>query len=80
MKADKLQLNEKEYLNPQEAIRYWNLCINKFYLFLNEGHYDFVVLYRKRKLVLRAQFDKYLSLHPEVKEALSNGSNNKKRL
>ena len=70
---------EKDYLTPLEAARYWSLSKNKFYLFINSGTYSFVVLYRKRKLILREEFDKYLSLNPKVKETLQNGRNNKKR-
>lgn len=70
---------EKDYLTPLEAVRYWSLSKNKFYNFINSGMYSFVVLYRKRKLILREEFDNYLSLNPEIKETLQNGRNNKKR-
>lgn len=71
MKAKDLPLGEKEYLNPQEAIKYWNLSNRKFYEFLKHGPYGFIALYGKRKLILRAEFDKYLKKHPEVREALT---------
>lgn len=74
-----VESKEKDYLTPLEAVRYWSLSKNKFYDFINSGCYSFVVLYRKRKLILRVEFDKYLSLNPEVKEKLQNGRNNKKR-
>lgn len=80
MKIQDVALGEKEYLNPQEAIKYWNLSNRKFYAFLKKGPYEFIALYGTRKLILRAEFDRYLKTHPEVKEGLANGRPNKKRL
>lgn len=80
MKAQNIPLGEKEYLNPNEAIRHWNLSQRKFYAFLKKGPYSFTALYGTRKLILRAEFDRYLKTHPNVKEALMNGKPNKKRL
>lgn len=80
MKAQNVPLGEKEYLNPQEAIKYWNLSNRKFYEFLKKGPYNFIALYGTRKLILRAEFDRYLKTHPAVKEELANGKPNKKRL
>lgn len=36
MKAQNLPLGEKDYLNPSEAIKYWNLSNRKFYEFLKK--------------------------------------------
>lgn len=80
MKIQDVALGEKEYLNPQEAIKYWNLSNRKFYAFLKKGPYEFIALYGTRKLILRAEFDKYLKKHPKVKEGLANGEPYKKRL
>lgn len=80
MKAQNVPLCEKEYLNPQEAIKYWNLSNRKFYEFLKKGPYPFIALYGQRKLILRVEFDKYLRKNPSIKEALANGKPNKKRL
>lgn len=74
-----VQPEEKDYLTPLEAVGYWNFSKNKFYNYINSGTYSFVVLYRSRKLILRVEFDNYLSLNPEIKETLQNGRNNKKR-
>ena len=82
MKAQNLPLGEKDYLNPSETIKYWNLSNRKFYEFLKKDHYDFIALYGTRKLIIRTAFDKYLKKNPRVKEALENGESNqsKKRL
>lgn len=73
MKAQNVPLGEKEYLNTQEAIKYWNLSRRKFYAFLKKGVYSFIAYYGKRKLILRVAFDKYLLENPIVKEELVNG-------
>lgn len=81
MKAQNVPLGEKEYLNPQEAIKHWNLSNRKFYAFLKEGPYSFIAYYGQRNLILRAAFDKYLLDNPSVKEELANGKGpNKKGL
>ena len=59
MKAQNVPLGEKEYLNPQEAIKHWNLSNRKFYAFIKEAPYSFIAYYGQRKLILRAAFDKY---------------------
>jgi len=73
MKACNVPLGEKEYLNPQEAILYWDLSNRKFYDFLKTGPYDFIAYYGERKLILRESFTRYLRKHPELKEELKNG-------
>ena len=80
MKTQSIQLGEKAYLNPQEAIRYWNLSNRKFRIFLEKGSYRFVALYGSRKLILREAFEQYLKTHPQIREELKNGEPNKKRL
>lgn len=81
MRAEQVSLKEKEYLNPQEAIKHWNLSNRKFYNFLKEGPYNFIAYYGTRKLIIRTVFDKYLNENPSIKEALANGEGpGKKRL
>ena len=80
MQTQSIPLGEKEYLNTQEAIKYWNLSNRKFRVFLKKRSYNFIALYGTRKLILREAFDKYLKTHPQVKEELKNGEPNKKRL
>ena len=70
----KPRLEEKEFLNPEEAIRHWNLSSRKFYRFLDETDGGkFLAYYKKRKLILREAFEKYLQENPTVKEGLANG-------
>jgi len=71
-------LEEKNYLNPEEAIRYWNLSRRKFYSLIGEGSHDFLVMYGSRKLIIRTAFEEYLR-EPGRREALENGKT-KKRL
>ncbi|MCR5273093.1 MAG: DNA-binding protein [Lachnospiraceae bacterium] len=73
MKAQNVALKDKEYLNPQEAIKHWNLSNRKFYSFLKKGPYSFIAYYGTRKLILRAAFDKYLIENPRIREELTNG-------
>ena len=73
MKAQDVLLGEKEYLNPQEAILYWDLSNRKFYDFLKKGPYTFVAYYGQRKLILREAFTDYLRKNPDVREVLKNG-------
>lgn len=73
MKAQDVLLGEKEYLNPQEAILYWDLSNRKFYDFLKKGPYTFVAYYGQRKLILREAFTEYLKKNPDVREVLKNG-------
>ena len=47
----------------------------KFNRFLKENkNLPFVAMYNTRKLIIRAEFEAFLKCHPEVKEALKNGS------
>lgn len=73
MKAQDVLLGEKEYLNPQEAILYWDLSNRKFYDFLKKGPYTFVAYYGQRKLILREAFTEYLKKNSDVREVLKNG-------
>ena len=67
-------LGEKDVLNPEEAITYFGFSRRKFYRFLNEGKCkNFTALYGSRKLILRAEFERYLAVNPDVKEGLLNG-------
>ncbi len=70
MKSTPLEL--KDILTPQETIRCFGLSQRKFYRWMKEPH-EFVAFYRKRKIIMRAELEKYFRMHPEEKEALANG-------
>ena len=75
----KPDLGEKNILNPEEAIRYWNLSRRRFYDFLEQTDGgNFLVYYKKRKLIIRLAFEQYLLKNPKVKEELINGRSRKR--
>ena len=61
-------LRKKNYLNPQEAIKLYNLSARKFYRLIKEEQ-DFLGSYKTRKLIIRTAFEEYLSI-PENMAAL----------
>ena len=69
----KAPLDQKDYLNPEEVITLYGLSRRKFYRLLADGPQDFMALYGKRKLILRAAFEEYLSTDNR-REALKNGT------
>lgn len=71
-------LEQKDVLNPEEAIAYFGFSRRKFYRFLKDGKCKkHTALYGSRRLILRAEFEKYLEENPEVKEGLLNGGKTK---
>lgn len=70
----KPDLGEKDVLNPEETIRYWNFSRRKFHVFLEKTDgKDFVAYYKKRVLIIRLAFEQYLLKNPDIKEGLVNG-------
>ena len=66
-------LGEKDILNPEEAIKYWNFSRRKFYQFLEQTDgVDYLAYYKKRTLIIRLAFEQFLLKNPEVKEELAN--------
>ena len=64
-------LETKAILNPGEAIELYGMSARRFYrLIRGRRKLPFLALYNKRKLIIRAEFDKYLEEHPEEKEQL----------
>ena len=64
-------LETKEILNPGEAIQLYGMSARRFQRLLqSKRKLPFLALYHKRKLIIRAEFDKYLEEHPEEKEQL----------
>ena len=69
----KPKLNEKDLLNPSEAIELFGLINRKFRALLASEHrLPFLAVYGSRKLIIRQEFERYLQ-KPGIKEALLNG-------
>lgn len=66
-------LARKEALNPEEAIKHFNLSRRKFYDLIQQEGLPFLAYYIQRKLIIRAEFEKYLLEHPELKRRESYG-------
>ena len=76
----KPDLGEKDILNPEEAICYWNLSRRRFYDFLEQTDGgNFLVYYKKRKLIIRLAFEQYLLKNPKEQEELINGGSRKRK-
>ena len=72
-------LGEKDILNPEEAITYWNFSRRKFYQFLEQTDGgDYLAYYKTRILIIRLAFEQYLYKNPKVKEELANGRSRKR--
>jgi len=69
----KVPLQEKATLNPEETAELYDFSRRKLYRLLQQKDLPFVLMYNKRKLVDRREFDEYLRLRPELKESLRNG-------
>lgn len=70
----KPNLGEKDILNPEEAIRYWNFSRRKFHAFLKKTDGgDYLAYYKERTLIIRSAFEQFLLKNPKVKEGLANG-------
>ena len=65
-------LGQRDLLTQEEAARYFGLSQRKFYRWLKEPH-KFVAFYGKRKLILRAELEKYFMQNPEERKAMANG-------
>ena len=64
-------LETKAILNPGEAIQLYGMSARRFqHLIQSKRKLPFLALYHKRKLIIRAEFDKYLEEHPEERERL----------
>lgn len=64
----KQNLNDKDLLNPAEAVEYFGLSSRKFYALIRSGEkLDFIVFYGDRRLVIRSIFEKYLKEHAELR-------------
>lgn len=59
---------QKDVLNQEEAIVHFGLSRRKFYSLLKDGKDNkFVAKYGSRRLIIRTEFEKYLTGHPELR-------------
>lgn len=58
---------EKETLTPEETIVYFRLSRRKFYDTYKKDNSFIVRYFDGRRLIIRAEFEKYLSQHPELR-------------
>ena len=62
-------LAEKALLNPEETIQFYGLSRRKFYALLNKsGRLPFIIMYNKRKLIVRSVFE----ANPKIMEELKS--------
>ena len=61
-------LEEKDILNPNEAIELFVLSRRKFYKLLKENRkLGFLGMFGSRMVIIRSEFQKYLVKHPDLK-------------
>lgn len=76
----KPSLREKDILNQEGAICYWNFCRARLYKFLKQTDGgNFLAFYKERVLIIRFAFEQYLFRNPEMKEELANGKSRKRK-
>lgn len=64
----KPQLEDKDVMTVQEAVKHYKLSRRKFYALLHEDGLPFLVFYyNERRLILCKEFEKYLDIHPEIR-------------
>ena len=63
----RIDLTRKDALNPQEAIEHFVLSRRKFYELIKQEGLSFMAYYGERKLIISAEFEKYLLAHPELR-------------
>lgn len=69
----KSDLGEREYLSKKYTAVFFGLSPRRLERFLKADDYDFVVYYKKRTLILREAFNRYLWRNPDVREMLKRG-------
>ena len=71
--AKKPLIGDKDLFTVDETARYYLLSRRKLTQFLNQDEdYPFIVFFRKRKLIIRDEFDVYMENHPELKKERKN--------
>lgn len=70
-------LEEKSIFNPEEAIAFYDLSRRKFKQLLEgDEELPFVAFFRKRRIIIRSEFEEYMEKYPEIMEGLKNGKAN----
>ena len=71
------ELETKSTFIPEEAIEFYELSGRKFKRLLEEDDdLPFIAYFRKRKLIIRDEFEKYMEENPGIKEGLKSGKTN----
>ncbi len=61
-------VDEKDIMNQEEVIIHFELSRRKFFKLLKDGkNLPFIAMYGSRRLIIRAEFAKYLEKHPELR-------------
>lgn len=70
----KVQLEHKSIFNTEEAIAFYDLSRRKFKRMLEgDEELPFIAYFRKRKLIVRDEFETYMTENPDIMEGLKNG-------
>jgi excisionase family DNA binding protein len=70
----RVMLEDKSIFNTEEAILFYDLSRRKFKKLLEgDEELPFIALFRKRKIIIRSEFEEYMKKNPEIMEDLKNG-------
>ena len=70
----KVQLEHKSIFNTEEAVTFYGLSRRKFKRLLEgDEELPFIAYFRKRKLIVRDEFETYMTENPDIMEGLKNG-------
>ena len=68
------QLAHKSICNTEEAVTFYGLSRRKFKKLLEgDEELPFIAYFRKRKLIVRDEFETYMTENPDIMEGLKNG-------
>jgi excisionase family DNA binding protein len=77
-KMGKPSLADKDFLTVIETAEFYGLSRRKLFRLVEEKNLPFLAMYGTRKLVIKAEFVKYLN-KPGMKERLANGKQRTKK-
>ena len=67
----RVMLEDKSIFNTEEAILFYDLSRRKFKKLLEgDEELPFIALFRKRKIIIRSEFEEYMEKNPEIMEDL----------